>query len=430
MWLNKMGLDDTKSYSRPQESLGQERFNWAQVLFNYVREDETRKYFKVEASFPLSSMNNYVYTEDELLRGARSLVGKPVNLNHEGVPLVSVTVEGAEYEDGAVECVLGFLKGSDVLGMVEKGEIVHVSTEADCLQGTEMTPEGSVCKGLVYTGLALLTKMVLPGVPLTRIMPVESIVESFQVMVNGGEKVSEKEEVIVKEGEINEKSKEKSSEGAVKTEVCKCPKCGSGNVNKIIALGEDTKAGRAQGFKDLDLYPERPCMEFECEDCKHYWPNPEFEEWSRKQQAEQGPRTDADRAKAHFSLSDSDWNKLSEEEKQAYIAKLPPRGSANTESVTNSPCEEAKEALLVRVSALEGKVQAIEAVKAKDLKDLGEKVAADKKALEAKRSERPSVLTKEGFWARFHELRKDGCNKTDAFRLVSMEVIEASTKQQ
>jgi hypothetical protein len=94
-----------------------------------------------------------------------------------------------------------------------------------------------------------------------------------------------------------------------------------------------------------------------------------------------------------------------------------------------SPCEEAKDALLVRVSALEGKIQAIEAAEVKDLKVLEDKAAADKKAAEAKRNMTPSVLTKEGFWARFHELRKDGCSKTDAFRLVSIEVIEASSKQ-
>ena len=39
------------------------------------------------------------------------------------------------------------------------------------------------------------------------------------------------------------------------------------------------------------------------------------------------PRTDEERAKAHFNLSDEEWNKLTDEERQAYIAKLPPRGA-------------------------------------------------------------------------------------------------------
>lgn len=328
-WLAKMNLDDTKSYSSPQESLGsgKERFGWAQVLFSYLREDATKKCFKVEASFPLSSMNNVVYTEDELRLGARSLVGKPVNLNHDGKALGSVSIEGAEYEDGAVECVLGILKGSDVLAMVEKGEIFQVSTEASCLQGMEPTTDGNVCLGLVYTGLALLTKVTLPGVPLTRIMPAEKIVESFQIMVNGGENVSE-----------NDKGKTEDKDAPVTP----------------VALVEKVE-GKVEEKK--------------------------------------------------------------------------------------TPCEEAKEILLARLAVLEGRVQSIEAVKAKEQKDLGEKAAAEevakktaeeimKKVTEAKRNERPSVLTKEGFWARFHELRKEGASKSDAFRLVSMEVIETSSKQQ
>lgn len=40
------------------------------------------------------------------------------------------------------------------------------------------------------------------------------------------------------------------------------------------------------------------------------------------------PRTPAERAKAHFGISDEDWEKLTPEEKQAYIDKLPPRGTA------------------------------------------------------------------------------------------------------
>jgi hypothetical protein len=39
------------------------------------------------------------------------------------------------------------------------------------------------------------------------------------------------------------------------------------------------------------------------------------------------------------------------------------------------------------------------------------------------------VLTKEGFWARFHQLRSEGLDKADAFRIVSHEVLEAAAKK-
>jgi len=46
---------------------------------------------------------------------------------------------------------------------------------------------------------------------------------------------------------------------------------------------------------------------------------------------DQGPRSEEERAKAHFNISDEEWKKLSEKEKQAYIDKLPPRGSGDEE---------------------------------------------------------------------------------------------------
>ena len=179
-WVRKRGLDPDKPYTWPQES-----FSWAEPLIRLYREEEDAKLYKVEALFPVSSMNRNVYLEDELLLAARSLVGKPVNINHESAPLEGVEIVGAEYEDGAVECLIRVRKdatfeGGKIVDMIDSGEISHVSIEAVCQAGLEPADEGAVCRGLVFTGLALLTRDALPGVPLTRIMPVEKIVESFQ----------------------------------------------------------------------------------------------------------------------------------------------------------------------------------------------------------------------------------------------------------
>lgn len=43
-------------------------------------------------------------------------------------------------------------------------------------------------------------------------------------------------------------------------------------------------------------------------------------------------RTDAQRAMAHFNIPPDEWAKLSDKQKQDYISKLPPRGSANQEA--------------------------------------------------------------------------------------------------
>jgi hypothetical protein len=192
-WVNQLGLDDTKPYGH------REKFQWAQSHFRFIKQDKRARYYEVEAAFPLSSMNRNVYTEFELERAARTLVGKPVNINHEGHTVKGVTIDDAEYEDGAVECLLKVLNeaghglGLNIQKMIEQGEIIHVSIEASCRRGFKSSPQGDVCLGLNFTGLALLTKDALPGIPLTRIMPVERIVESFKVTINGDKNMKKEE---------------------------------------------------------------------------------------------------------------------------------------------------------------------------------------------------------------------------------------------
>lgn len=189
-WLSKMGLDDTKPYRLPQE-----KFRWAQPTFNIIKQDREAKYYKVEALFPIVSMNRNVYTRDELVKAARTLIGKPVNLNHQHA-LAGVTIVDAEYEDEAVECLIRVERkaqwnGHPLTSLIDNGEIIHVSIEGTCRTNIQDN-EGVKCQGLVLTGLALLTKDVLPGVPLTRIFPVEKLVENF-TLKEGGEKLSEQE---------------------------------------------------------------------------------------------------------------------------------------------------------------------------------------------------------------------------------------------
>jgi len=182
-WLNKRKLDDTKPYSTQAQL--KESFQWAKPLFSLFKKDKEAKYYKVEAGFPVNSMNNNIYTEDELLRATSSLPGKHVDLNHninnkiEGVEIVA-----ANYEDGAVETILKILNdaklpnGKLVIDAIDSKEIDHVSIEADC-KGAYERSDGYEVVGLQFTGLALLDQEALPGIPLTRLMPLESIRESI-----------------------------------------------------------------------------------------------------------------------------------------------------------------------------------------------------------------------------------------------------------
>jgi hypothetical protein len=292
-WLNKLGLDDTKQYQYPQET--REKFSWIKPHLEFIKEDEQAKYFKVEALFPLSSMNRNVYTKDELIKACRTLIGKPVNLNHTDEVLPEVQIVDADYEDDTVECLDRIEKNSKALQMIERGDILQVSIEAACLRGTEETPEGSACKGQIFTGKALLTKDVLPGVPLTRIMPVEKLVESF-------------------------------------------------TVTSVTSLDEKAKEDHS------DMKDQKPAEDSASEKRSQTGTNIDF----------QGKITDLE---AKYEALKNELERLRKPK----------------EEPTREPCK--------------------------------------------------CVLTKEGFWARFHQLRSEGASKSEAFRLVSLEVIEAATKK-
>ena len=54
-----------------------------------------------------------------------------------------------------------------------------------------------------------------------------------------------------------------------------CPKCKSTKISEIISEG-NLPEFNTKGTRDLDLYPIRPAIKFECEKCTHTWENPEY----------------------------------------------------------------------------------------------------------------------------------------------------------
>ena len=178
-WVKFSGLDDSQSYylqGAARANKSKQSFEWANFLLQFVKEDKDAFYYKVEALFPVESMNkdSPPFTRDEVLQAARSLTGKPSDLNHDfSKTLVGVEVVAAQFEDDCVECLVRVPKVSPLVGMIDRKEIVNVSIEGEWSHGIPG-------HGLVLTGLGWLTKdTMLPGIPLTRIMPVERIAESF-----------------------------------------------------------------------------------------------------------------------------------------------------------------------------------------------------------------------------------------------------------
>ena len=194
-WVKFSSLDETQSYylqGAARANKSKQSFEWANFLLQFVKEDKDAFYYKVEALFPVESMNkdSPPFTRDEVLQAARSLTGKPSDLNHDHKKMLEgVEVIAAQFEDDCVECLVRILKTSVLVGMIDRKEIVNVSIEGEWSHGIPG-------HGLVLTGLGWLTKeTMLPGIPLTRIMPIERIAESFLAKKTLKEAVKQESEV-------------------------------------------------------------------------------------------------------------------------------------------------------------------------------------------------------------------------------------------
>lgn len=374
-WLNKLGLDDTKPYVLPQEA-----FRWAEPQIRFWKEDECCRYYRVEALFPLISMNMNVYSRDELIRACRTLIGKPVNMNHES-PIADVSIVDADYEDDTVECVLKMLKDSEVARKIDAGDIVHVSIEADCLRGWVPAPDGMACSGLTFSGLALLDKNVLPGIPLTRIMPVETITEKLD---HGDPNMSQN---VIKEEEEEEQFADLPD--------------------------SDFACILTDGDKKIRKLP--------IHDCDHVQ-----NAMARFSQTE-GCQTPEVKAKICRRAKECGFDAAFDEGGFCY----------EEEAIKKTPCESAKDSLLKRLNDLEEYVDKLSSIVEEELTHVHEQVinlmmsSPEPKITESagvKTQEPRKILSKEGFWLRFRELRAQGLSQKEAYRLATMELLEASTK--
>jgi len=218
-WVKALNLDETKPYGKSMR----EQFKWVRrhVDFALWKEDRRAKYWQVDAGFPLESMNNNVYSLEELHESARTLAHKPVNLNHK-FPLPTIDVVAAKFEDGVVEAILRIPKNlhcpicdktKSINDLIESGGIVNVSLEAVC---TLKTDDPQKCEGMEFTGLSLLSNATLPGIPLTRLMPLEHImVEALQVDETNNRRKKRKVKKLKMEVLEQDEEPEKDEHGCV-----------------------------------------------------------------------------------------------------------------------------------------------------------------------------------------------------------------------
>jgi len=146
-----------------------ESFRWTPPIEFYKAVEGGRgRFYKVHAIHVTTTGNKNKYTEEELRLAARSLAERPLNLNHEQeLPFPENKVVDAEFESNNVEAVI-LVGDEEANRLYEAGKIRNVSIEAKYRSadvGQTLVP-----RGIVFTGLALLTEGVAPGDPFTTVM--------------------------------------------------------------------------------------------------------------------------------------------------------------------------------------------------------------------------------------------------------------------
>lgn len=275
LWVRKRGLNVDKPYDETQikkSKLGvhkiecvkdlesfKESFQWARPLIQLLKTNKDGKLYRVEAHFALTSMNSTIYTRQELLEAVHTLPGQPCNVNHilpDGL-LEGVEIIGANFENECNECLVFVrngvrdLKGRDFQNCLDNGLIDQVSIEV-VAEDVTFKPDGKQLHKMRYVGLAFLDEDALPGIPLTRIMSVESVMERiFESLNVEGE--NDKDSVDDSNNLIEVKNFMDENSKVNEVSAVYCPLCGSklvdeacpnekcGGYKKTISLAEETK---------------------------------------------------------------------------------------------------------------------------------------------------------------------------------------------
>jgi len=128
---------------------------------------------------------------------------------------------------------------------------------------------------------------------------------------------------------------------------------GEMNMYSIAGLPLESEIVDEGGTKIRKIYDTEPWEITVCE--KGVNPKTQF-----KVIAKQEPRSDAERAKAHFNITDKEWNKLSEEQKKMLINKLPSRGSAQATNKEKTGPTPGIEYEVVKITAVPNQIVLVE----------------------------------------------------------------------
>ena len=135
--------------------------------FEFVKEEDGVKLWKVRAISVTTTGNNREYTREELKAGARSLSFRPLNINHDPLQELSYPDNQTLDMDFDIntDAVVGRIQvnNPEVNQMIESGDISKLSIEQQPVQGEICDDTKCTQKGVTFTALALLTKDMQAG---------------------------------------------------------------------------------------------------------------------------------------------------------------------------------------------------------------------------------------------------------------------------
>ncbi len=171
-----------------------ESFSWIRDDLRYAGPIGNKAQFKGVALYPTISGNHRNYIAKELEASARTLVNKPVTLNHNSDVKLG-NVRWAEHEDGRIEYVIelkdreyiqklrdkAYLTAEEYFAKWGKQPVYGVSVEANYRFHDEECSESGVCAitpyGIIFNALSLVEDPEVPGVSGTTIELMEILHE-------------------------------------------------------------------------------------------------------------------------------------------------------------------------------------------------------------------------------------------------------------
>jgi len=172
-----------------------ESFRWKASAPTLKNATERGRFYRVVTATVTTSGNLNTYVSEELKRAARTLIDKPVNINHVKYDLAGENrIVDAEFEDGAVEAI-AYVEDAEVNKLFDAGKIKHASIEGKYRSYLKLGERGVLPGGLVLTGLAFLTSDTEPGIESTEVALWEKLIEKIHDHRVTGEKEMESENV-------------------------------------------------------------------------------------------------------------------------------------------------------------------------------------------------------------------------------------------